>query len=65
MATQDCTGAENGKIYVIRNNGGAFYLSGSNCDCVSTWVPIDFEIIEAKHEHTFITKCECGEEKKI
>ena len=65
MATQDCRGgAENGKIYVIKNDEGALYLGGSNCDCVSTWIPIDFEIIKVEHKHTFTTKCECGEEKK-
>ena len=63
IATKDCNGVEKGKIYTIKADSCSEPCI-EGCTCSATFIPIDFEIKKAKHKHTFITKCECGEEIK-
>ena len=70
-ATEDCSGAIAGKIYVVRQDNignlaigdGDGVKIGSGCTCVSSWELLDeINFTPKPHEHSF--KCECGEIKK-
>ena len=63
IATKDCHRAEKGKIYTLRvDSDGDLVIE--DCDCLGTFIPLDFEIRKVEHKHTF-TKCACGEEKGV